>query len=934
MINEREISPKLLADVTVALFTECSIKALLEERLLFYRFSAEDAARIMMKDPYFSRSHSLESCESLARAVIDYVSNATAWNNSRHGEIGAQLNVLDLFLVTIQDLLVMNQNRIESRYAEIESWRKIVRYMGEELALSARYAKWDHEHNKGLRSRFDEFDWPYVTGHNNKQLNSIVRRGVSDHHNHLWGSTPYFHVSWVNLMNNLLDSEYRRNLKKLSPKAWSVEEEHWRRKGADRISVKENYWEIAQTRAAWIRRYLCERLMGTTDATLKHYELENIRDYENWRLLLLSRGRLQSEMDAYAHMMRQEGDYVLSIAKLKKRAFAPEYHHLIGERWLYYRIFRDYCKPPNERQLKLDDYNLFFVYFLIRLRVRKQMVQNNDYIGFDNFRQIEQRKMDFLGDKESVRVLSRLAVTETLKKKPYIKELEVRISPFVEQIGQLEQAIQAQSGETSVDRFLRSRSEKHSKEAGANLEDRFYYVFHFLKRRDPQLEPNSYYQHNKPQRFVCRHHEQRQLFLKQAREIIKFREEQPLLARRVLGIDAASREIGCRPEVFGTVYRLLGDHQSYYGGYMEERRRMPALGKTYHVGEDFPDVINGLRAIDEVLRFLDFDCGDRLGHAIVLGVNVEEWYEQRNREVSVSVQEHLDDLAWFYHALVHYSIDNIEPLKERLKRDFDYWFRIVYRNNINEDSMQMLMQRAKQEWYDRTREDHDRYHEHICHFDIMDYYRAWTLRGDDPECYIDGYFKKPFGIYGMVPEERAKVCEKFPPNYDDRYISEYSFLNYLYQFHEKVRKEGSRKIKVPITEEYICAAKMVQIKMRYDVASRGISIETNPTSNVLIGTFRKYEKHPILSFYNRGLPVTEQEERDCAQLQVSINTDDSGVFYTDLETEYALLAHSVERILDEDAKQRFKKADIYAWLDHIRMMGNDQSFRLWYDRSV
>ena len=82
-----------------------------------------------------------------------------------------------------------------------------------------------------------------------------------------------------------------------------------------------------------------------------------------------------------------------------------------------------------------------------------------------------------------------------------------------------------------------------------------------------------------------------------------------------------------------------------------------------------------------------------------------------------------------------------------------------------------------------------------------------------------------------------------------------------------------------------------------------------------------------MTFFNRGLPVTPQEETACAQLQVSINTDDSGVFYTNLEMEHALLARGIERLVGEDGKLRFQRTDIYNWLDHIRVMGNDQSFQ-------
>lgn len=923
MIDKREITPNLLAKLTTLLFTRISIRAVLEMRIPYNEMSAEDIARIMMREKEFSGAQSMDSCVALAHTVISYVAQKTAWQNRKRAECRNKLNVFDLLILTLQDLLIINQNRIECRYEEIESWRMIVRHLGEELPLSLHYAQWDHEHHKSMRSRYDEFSWPYVTAHNNKQLRAVIHRGVSDHHCHLWGSTPYFHVSWVNLMNDLMDSEYRKNLRKLNPPLWSAEEERRRRRGDDSGAVKEHYWEVAQARAAWIRLYLCEKLAGITSFEGENASLVDVQNYENWRMLLLIRDKLQTKLDSYTHLDGSKSDYALSIADLRRSSFSKDYSILIGERWLYYQVFWDYCKPERQRVLTIKDYNLFFVYFLIRLRVRSRMVQSNDIIGFDNFQQIQGRKAYFLGDHKSERALTRLAINEILKK-PYVNELEVRISPDVSQIKRLEEVVNSEELEDSVAYYL---SEKKKMNNENDIRKRYYYVFHFLKRADPRQEIDASYEKCLTTGRICRHDIERRFFLEQAKIIIRFREQQPHLARRVLGIDAASKEIGCRPEVFGTVYRLLGNHQFCYGGYIEEKQILPALGKTYHVGEDFPDIVNGLRAIDEVISFLSFECGDRLGHAIVLGVNVEDWYEKKQREIFVSIQEYIDDLAWLYHALNHFSIPNVSALKEKIIRDFEYWFRIVYRNSVTDQEIKRLMESARRDWYDHTGEDHGLYQEHACHFDIMDYYRAWTLRGDDPACYIDGYFKKNFGSSLMIPEEDAKICASFPPRYDDRYISEYSLLNYLYQFDDQVRQAGARKIKVDITDDYIRAVKSVQIEMRYRIAKKGIAIETNPTSNVLIGTFRRYEKHPILAFNNRGLQVNNEEERECAQMQVSINTDDSGVFYTDIEMEYALLARSVERIVDENAQQRFKKMDVCTWLDNIRIMGNEQTFR-------
>lgn len=926
MIDKREITPELLARLSVVLFKNISIRAVLEQRIRFDALSAEDIARLMLRDDEYKFAQSIDSCRALAHSVIDYVSKKTDWQNNRISRGPKRLNMLDLLLLTVQDLLTMSNNQPQCRYEELMAWRLLVRHLGEELPLSVKHAQWDHEHSKPLRDRCDEFTWPYLTGHNNKQLNMLMQRGVSEHHCHLWASTPHFHVSWINLMNKVTDGGYRENLNKFNPEKWSSEEDLYHRRTEDmkrRDAVREHYAELSQIRAAWIRLYLCERIMGLTDADRRYYDLQSVRSYDRWRQLLRSNSRLQSELNAYAYRLKGVQDYILGIAKLKRVDFASDYHILIGERWLYYRVLRDYAKQPEHRSLKYDDYNLFFVYILIRLWMRRKMVQNNDFIGFDNFQKIERRKAFFLDDVYSERALIRLAVNDALKK-DYLKEMEVRISPFIDQVARLDGYVNTDSTMDPVTQYL---SERGKIKSDQDLKERYYYVFHFLKRPDPLDDMDAVYERVQKTGRFCRHQQLRQKYLNEAKEIIRFRETNPTLARRVRGIDAASRELGCRPEVLGTVYRLLGDHKVVYGGYEYAKRSVPVLGKTYHVGEDFPDIVDGLRAIDETIYFLDFDCGDRLGHALALGINVEDWYNQKGREIALSVQDYLDNLAWLYHALTHYSVSNAGPLKERLNRDFEYWFRIVYRNSFEQENIDSLVDIACR-YYKCTGEDDGRYHEHSSHFDIMDYYRAWMLRGDDPSCYIDGFFKKPRGGMPLDAIERAKICTNFPPNFEDRYISEYSYLNYLYQYNDHVRQKGNQRIKIDISQEYIQAIKVVQKEMRSRIARKGIAIETNPTSNVLIGTFREYKKHPLLAFFNQGLPVSMEEDQECPQLQVSINTDDGGVFYTDISTEYALIARAVEQIEDENGRPRFRKNDIYTWLDHIRVMGNEQTFCL------
>lgn len=76
-----------------------------------------------------------------------------------------------------------------------------------------------------------------------------------------------------------------------------------------------------------------------------------------------------------------------------------------------------------------------------------------------------------------------------------------------------------------------------------------------------------------------------------------------------------------------------------------------------------------------------------------------------------------------------------------------------------------------------------------------------------------------------------------------------------------------------------------------------------------------------------GLTYDPKQLDDCAQLCVSINTDDQGVFNTTLENEYAIMARALEKMKDERGKHIYKPAQIYQWLEHIRVMGIEMSFR-------
>lgn len=209
-------------------------------------------------------------------------------------------------------------------------------------------------------------------------------------------------------------------------------------------------------------------------------------------------------------------------------------------------------------------------------------------------------------------------------------------------------------------------------------------------------------------------------------------------------------------------------------------------------------------------------------------------------------------------------------------------------------------------------------------FDIYAYYDAWKIRGDAPELYKNGIFDKNSNY--VAPFEVNAVNYIFPSDFDIRTRAEVVMLYYFYHYNTEVRLEGKKKIDVKVSQEYVNGVELVQKEMQKEIAKRGIAIETNPSSNYMIGTFKRYDEHPIINFYNNGLTFDTESLKACPQIWTSINTDDQGVFNIKLENEYAIIARALEKKKDDSVEYLYQKNMIYDWLDKIREMGLSQSF--------
>lgn len=918
---EKQSSIRTYISLIDLLFCQMPTERLLRRSFSCDRIPVSLVAKWMGQSPLFNHQYSDLECESIASAVSDDICDQRGLPTS-HGFI----HVFALLSKTLDPLLFMQDGQICCHYSQILHWRELTRSIGEELPVTLAYLFEDLRRGEDRR---DLYSWDCVIGQNNRQLNTLLQRGISEHHFHLWLSAPYFQVSWLNLMNCVSKSEYTEKL-------WRIDFEDSAISGKDYLEMLLNGTQservltleslpVQHLQAALIRLYLFLRLSGSLQEDVFHFSglpkefrrspadcLQYLLTTPNELVMYSSeiQSRINSLMDP---RWDRCADYALLAAGSKFLWGQQEYQIFAGERWLIYQAARDiYMKNG---VLSVEEQNLFYLYLLLSIRIRSKIVQVNQKIGFDNFQRYQNRKDSFVSNPLSQRIVARLAIKAPLEKMQHLQELEIRISPKskTEDNFKLIQWL-----ERSLQDFEPLGNLTDSPcEAIENLSKRHYYVFHFPKKADvfPWNEPSQTALFSV---MECRHYQYRKRLDRWADVLIRFREKYPLTARLVRGIDACSQEIGCRPEVFAPVFRRLSHHTKMWDD-MNMEFAVPQLGKTFHVGEDFLDPADGLRAIDEAIRFLGMNRGDRLGHALALGVDVEDWYQGKGYQITMTVQDYLDNLAWLYHALRRYQIEGMEELSWILEREFDPWFQQVYLNHISAAEIEAIGRAAIQEYGQDLRKQN--YGLHARSFDISDYYHAWSLRGDHPVLYQNGYYHTDFRT------KEYFTNQSYPHDFARRYMLEPCLLNYWYHYNEKVKRSGSRRITVTVSPEYVQGVKAVQRAMCFEVAQRGIFIETNPSSNVLISTFRRYEKHPLSIWYNKGLTHDHDALKGCAQLHVSINTDDMGTFFTNLENEYAFLARAQEEARSEDGKRLYSISNILEWLDAIRIMGNEQGFK-------
>ena len=864
-----------------------------------------------------------------------------------------KFGVFGLLAHAVRDMLTTDvQNECMCKSESLLDFRRLAHPIGPMIFVAAFLAHRDIVYP----FQRSTFSWNPIVRSDNDQLQNVLNHGIAENHFHIGGSTDASIFQWVCLMNHISGNR-QKDFRKMNLDSQPL----------DSHPSEEPLFPLV-IKAAYIRYFLYCKLQGLF-AFESDPVLEDKKISKYMGLPLEDCDQYTRDLDDCTYALRSlcgsgagenifVSDYALNgepppplddndLSQTRNRALRNYerrlYRPLAGEQRFLYDLFQAIYRQDPTIIPYLD---LAYAYLLIYCRFRSELVQVNERVGFKNFLQYQDRKEYFTTSQMEYDALRCRIAQQAVTTNPQVVAFEGRMCPSntAEKLrdkvkNMLFHATNAEYYSSYV-QSLMFISDGKIAESIANLEwekknllshrfavppdlelaiktlqsaqQKLSYVLHFPKRAQFIKEAEDYPE-EEAELFELTHSRDSKMRVeveKQANAIIHARSKYPQIMSWVTAIDACSSEIDCRPEVFAPQFRRMTQSIMTHEQPYDESYSVPPLRITYHAGEDFLDPIDGLRAIDEAIEYLEMKSGDRLGHALALGIDCEAWYVFKGNSVLLQKQALLDNLVWLYGNMLKYNIPDTE-VETHIRKWFKKLFKSIYVDNLNQDKDGSI----------------------LYNIDIEDYFSSMALRGNDPLAYVhnpDGsqaekmHFKDDLDA---TKDDTWRVRDKAGRGYDT--VS--NMLYHCYHWNSAMKQESSKIIEYKVPQCIVRAVSRVQEKMQYHIALCGIGIECNPSSNYLIGTFRDYIKHPIFRFDNQYLYSISHPngQNNNPHIKASINTDDLGIFDTSLENEYALMASALHAnnqfCLPEE---RILPQQIYEWLDHIRQNGCEQNFKI------
>ncbi|URZ15079.1 hypothetical protein [Clostridium felsineum] len=557
----------------------------------------------------------------------------------------------------------------------------------------------------------------------------------------------------------------------------------------------------------------------------------------------------------FSDFYRFKNDVIYELYRFKGTLY-PEY--------IFNSKAIEYMKINGEEYFK----KIFWQYVKIKNIVYKYIVQQHTAgKGLDLFSKIYSRQSSFYNRYYTEELLYSQLNNQNIKK------LEIRCSPN-------ENESRVKSNLLNIFRGYKSvlKNYKDDNSGRKNTIPSIGIVFHFIKEYKGIKDKCFYSDSEEKQKGYIHYDDLSEKYARQAEVISKIRKDIPWISNYIVGIDAASKENDTEPYVFVKAYKILRQHKNMKTSVKCEKHFISDIGFTYHVGEEFRSIVSGIRHIDEVIEKLGFKSGDRLGHAIVIGLDIDKWAEI-NTSIYMPVGEYFENLLWewgLYTKDENYKdLENISYLENHIFQISESIFGFT-------DGLT-----------------------------VRDLYRGYLKKFNGlcnrnnskfKKCKLKEFTKKKY-----YSENDAEFTSS---NFDfDNIVWSPNLINQAIQC-EYFLKNMKKTLTINVNSVLISKYKKLQEYMKKKISERGIIIETNPTSNLIIGDFSTFEDYHITN-------LSSPEKEDVI---VTINTDDPVVFNTRINNEFSLIYDILMK------KGKYSSKQIIEWLDKIRLNGLNYSF--------
>lgn len=374
-------------------------------------------------------------------------------------------------------------------------------------------------------------------------------------------------------------------------------------------------------------------------------------------------------------------------------------------------------------------------------------------------------------------------------------------------------------------------------------------------------------------------------------------EKYPLLRKWVRGIDAAADEMDTPPDVFAVAYRTA-------------RSVLGLRHATYHAGEDFYHLISGVRNIWDAVQLLEFQRGDRLGHATALGVNPQLWLATMPRCVTPTRGEWLQDLVFLWD-LLHECAGHHE-IARRLNRDIlNLSYSIFHHAGISPHTLgrvfalRALDSDTLMNMYGKAE---NAVMEHLA-TSLQDTYLRAAPRNEEMVRLVSLHIAENPPV-GRGHDTESLMVRRAFLNETPEVLS----LLLCWLSDHQVWQRASVRCEVPA--DYLSVQELIFIQQQIQsrLTARGIVLETLPTSNLRISQYKEMGQHHSLRWL--GIGAYEGDSPP----PIVLGTDDPGIFATDIKGEfYHLFASLCKRGLNAQAALNL--------LAEVNENGNRYAFR-------